>query len=189
MAYNLLQTLKSIRKDYYSVTDLENVSGMDRKSLLVTLNRLAKRGSIIRLFRGMYQLPDQPANIPAIATQIYPPAYISFEWALSKYGILSQVPYTVTLATPGKPKKVVIGNIPCEYRRLKPDLFWGFSLQEGVYLAEPEKALLDQLYLVSLGKASLDLDSLDLKEIRRTVLRNYMKKYPAATRSLAQGIV
>lgn len=158
MVNNIRQTLKRLGKSYYTVSDLEKIFNLDRKSLLVTLTRLEKRGELTRLSRGMYQLPDQMVDVPVISTQIYQPSYISFEWALAKYGVLSQIPYTLTLATTNRPKRVQIGTVLCEYRQVKQDLLFGFSLVDGIYIACPEKALLDLLDLVSKGKATVDLD-------------------------------
>jgi hypothetical protein len=59
-------------------------------------------------------------------------------------------------------------------------------LEDDIYLAEPEKALLDQLYLVSKGMAVLDLEALDLKSIRKTTLRKFALKYPRATQKLVE---
>lgn len=189
MDSNPLQRLNSINKNYYTIYDLEKIFNLERKSLLVALTRLEKRNTLKRISRGIYQLPDRQVDIPAIATELYQPSYVSFEWALAKYGILSQIPYTVTLATPKKPKKMQIGETLCEYRRLKPDLLWGFSLENGTYIADPEKALLDQLYLVSKGKAILDLGALDLKVIRKTVYLEYLRKYPKETGKLARKLL
>lgn len=186
MAPDVLQKLKSLKKDYFTIDDLAKVFDMKRQSLQVALTRLEKRGAIIRLTKGVYQLPDIVANIPAIANQLYPESYISFETALAQYGILSQVPYTITFATIKRPTKVIIGEVQCEFRRLKPELFFGFSLADGVYFAEPEKALLDQLYMVSKGKGVLDTAALDLKAIKKSTLRRYMQQYPKATRQLAR---
>lgn len=188
MAYNPLQELARLGKNYYTVTDLEKVFNLNRQSLLVALTRLQKRGQLVRLRRGVYQLPNRFSNIFAIATQIFKPSYVSFESALAHYGVISQVPYTVTLATVNKPKKIVIGGTSCEYRRLKSELFFGFTLEKSTYIASPEKALLDQLYMVSKGQAGLDFDVLDLKAIKRSVLRHLMQKYPLATQKLARSL-
>ncbi len=189
MAPNTLQELERLGKSYYTVADLEKVFSLNRRSLLVALTRLKKRGQLLRLCRGIYQLPNRPSNAFAIATQIYQPSYVSFESAMASYGVISQIPYTVALATVNKPKRIVIGGTTCEYRHLKPDLFFGFTLENGAYIASPEKALLDQLYMVSKGMAGLDFDALDLKVIKKSVLRSMMQKYPLATRKLARSLL
>ena len=43
---------------------------------------------------------------------------------------------------------------------------------DGVFIALPEKALLDSFYLASLGQYSLDASALDLTKIKGEVLEN-----------------
>ena len=38
---------------------------------------------------------------------MYSPSYLSFEWALAKYNILSQKPVNLTLATNRRSKKII----------------------------------------------------------------------------------
>jgi len=189
MANNLLIKLKKINKDFYTLSDLEKISGLSRPSLLVALSRLEKSGRIKRVSRGNYQSADSPLNIEVIACQIYQQAYISFESALSKYGILSQVPYTLTMATINKPKKIKIGDREIEYRRLKPELFFGYKLINNCYLAEAEKALLDTIYLQSKGLIAVDFNELNFKNIRKTYLKQYLKSYPVPTKKLAIKLI
>lgn len=79
---------------------------------------------------------------------------------------------------PGLLKKIIAGAT-VEFNHLKKDLFWGFELKGGKYIAEREKALFDQLYMVSLGKRSINIEELDLREIDKVKLENYAKKFPA----------
>jgi hypothetical protein len=53
-------------------------------------------------------------------------------------------------------------------------------LENGKYIAEKEKALLDQLYMVSRGKRSIAIGDLDLKGISREKLREYAKRFPSS---------
>jgi predicted transcriptional regulator of viral defense system len=113
-----------------------------------------------------------------IANQLYFPSYLSFESALSRYGILSQIPYTQTFATNKKSKKMILWSTEVEFRQIKTDLFFGYELVDEIYLARPEKALLDQLYMVSRGLASLNLKELDLKNINASIFAQFSREYP-----------
>lgn len=188
MASNLILKIKQYPKDYYCLNDLEKISKMKRASLKVSLTRLKKQGDLRRLTKGLYQLAEQPLEIEKIATQVYGPSYVSFESALAKFGVLSQIPYTLTMATLKKPKKNLLANRPVEYRRLNQKFFWGYFLENGAYYAEPEKALLDELYFVSKGYAKVDFQELDLTELNARKLRTYAQKYPPAVRLLARKL-
>jgi hypothetical protein len=75
-----------------------------------------------------------------------------------------------------------------EFRQVKRELFFGYVLVGEIYLAEREKALLDQLYFISLGRAHLDLQALDLKEISIDKFLSWSKTFPARTQKLAEEI-
>lgn len=188
MANNFLTKIRDINKDYYTVSDLEKISCQKKKSLLVKLNRLVKNGELKRISKGYYQLAERYVDLEKIITEIYPSSYISFESALATYGILSQKPYALTLATTDKPKKIEMLARLVEFRRIKKDLFFGFDLVEGVYIAKPEKALADMLYMISKGKVTIDFSELDLKNIRKTLLLKYIKKYPLSVQKLVQEL-
>ncbi len=174
----LVQRLLSLDKPYFSPADLEKILGQKRPALYVTLNRLVRYGVLVRLRQGVYQASLGDADLARIANQLVYPSYLSFESALSRYGILSQVPYTLTFATTHRSQSMTLGDTMVEFRQLKGDLFFGYTLQGGLYVAEPEKALLDQLYMVSRGLASLRLEALDLSSLDPTRLRTYAARFP-----------
>lgn len=185
----LIQFLSRLDKPYLTVADLEKILGLKRASLYVTLHRLVRYGVLKRLRRGVYQLALRPGDVPRIANLLYMPSYLSFESALARYGILSQIPYTVTFATPRRSKKMTLGATVVEFHQLRSDLFFGYTLEQGLYLAEPEKALLDELYLIKRGKASLPLDELRLADLSPEKLLAYAARFPSYVQEAAQKLV
>ncbi|NLL62441.1 MAG: hypothetical protein GX240_06695 [Candidatus Atribacteria bacterium] len=119
------------------------------------LSRMVERGECFPITRGLYETdPNVPAHL--LAGSIYGPSYISFEYALGYYGLIPEAVYTVTCATFEKKKKkkyeTSFGTFT--YRDVPSEAFpLGIRLiQEGDYfyrIAEPEKALCDQLYTIS----------------------------------------
>jgi predicted transcriptional regulator of viral defense system len=174
----LLQFLSQLGKPYFSVADLEKVLGLKRASLYVTLHRLVRYGVLERLHRGVYQLALRPGDVPRTANLLYMPSYLSFESALARHGILSQIPYTVTFATTRRSKRMILGTTVAQFHQLRSELFFGYTLEQGLYLAEPEKALLDELYLLKRGKASLELSELRLADISPEKLLSYTDRFP-----------
>lgn len=174
----LIKKLRGFNKPYFNVADLEKVLDLKRDSLYVTLNRLVKSGVLVRLGKNIYSLFTESVDTEKIANELYFPSYLSFEQALSHYGILSQTPYTQTFATARPTKKMVIADVSVEYSHLKKELFFGYVIINGKYIAEKEKALLDELYMVSMGKRSIDIDELDLRNIDISKLDKYAEKFP-----------
>lgn len=174
----LIQRLLNLNKPYFSPADLEKVLGQSRPALYVTLNRLVKYGVLVRLGQGVYQASLRAADLPRIANQLVYPSYLSFESVLSRYGILSQVPYILTFATSQRSRRLALGDSVVEFHQLKQELFFGYTLQSGLYVAEPEKALLDQLYMVCRGLSSLALDELELSPLDLGRLQSYRVHFP-----------
>lgn len=177
--FDFVQKLQTFQKDYFTVADLEKITGLERMSLKVALSRLAKKGALTRLKRGVYASSAALVDVAKVANQLYYPSYLSFESALSRWGILSQMPATQTFATLKQTKRMSLFDTAVEFRQLKKELFFGYRLENGVYIAEPEKALLDTLYMASRGKGTLKVSELDLRAIDRKVFRQYAKKFPA----------
>ena len=157
------------------------------------LSRMAKSGEYFPITKGIYETnPPTPAYL--LAGSIYGPSYISFEYALSFYGLIPEAVYTVTSATFEKKKKkkfeTAFGTF--SYRDVPSKAFpLGIRLvQEGEYfyrIAEPEKALCDQLYTISpLGNTkelfrllteSLRIEESELKKLDASKVWAYSAAY------------
>jgi len=117
------------------------------------VSTLEKRGTIIRLKRGLYVVPDKISRTTLsrelIANHLYGPSYISFETALAFYGLIPEKVYTVRSATFKRAIRFenIVGNfeyitVPKKYYSI------GICRQAGgdndtFMLAMPEKALCD----------------------------------------------
>ena len=104
------------------------------------------------------------------------------------YGILSQIPYTITLATTRRSKKMILDGAAVEYRQLKRDLFFGHRLEQGLDIAEPEKALLDALYLMKKGNLSLALEDLDVSSLSSGIVKSYASRFPRYVQAALTGL-
>ena len=146
---------------------------MPRYKIKYFLEKECKGGLLFRLKKNLYSLrTDTPAEVE-IANRIYRPSYISFEYALAYYNILPEAPYQLTSATTKPTREFLIKEKAYKYYSIKENFYRGYYLEKekGVsfLIAEPEKALTDYLYFVSLGKKTLNdrlnLSGLDNKKI------------------------
>jgi predicted transcriptional regulator of viral defense system len=188
-AIELIKSLERFNKPFYSIADLEKVTGLSKDSLYVTIKRLVDRGILERIGKGIYRLFIAKPSIEKIAASLYIPNYLSFESALLRYGILNLVPYSLTFATTKKTKRLTVEGRDIEFRQIKKELFWGFEMQDGIYVAKPEKAFLDLVYLASRGIASLDLDELDTKKLSITKVKEFSKRFPIYTQKYLDKII
>jgi predicted transcriptional regulator of viral defense system len=175
----LLKKLQKINKPFFTIADLEKITSLPRNSLYVALRRWEAGGVIERVTQGIYIPMGGNVSLENIAAQLYIPNYLSFESALARYGILNLIPYTLTFATTRKTKNYTLQNKEIEFRQISPKLFFGFVMKNGIYIASPEKALLDEVYFAVRGKATLDLDELNIKKLSRKILKDYSQRFPA----------
>ena len=120
-----------------------------------------------------------------------PKAYISLESALAEWGISTQSPSSLTCVTTGFPRRFRTPSVRIVYRHIGEHLFWGFEekrTRDGSYkIAEPEKALLDWIYLQRQEGLPVVLDELNLKVTDRTKLLKYASKYPIPVQKTVQS--
>lgn len=163
---NLLDYLRQSGKLYFTVNDLVRITGYRPASIYVLLNRLVKQEKLVRLANNCYILPEKINNLALIANQLYFPSYLSCETVLAQHGVLSQQPYSLIFMTTRKTRTITLGNRRCIYHMLKAELFSDYIIQDsGLWVATPEKALFDLIYLNSRGRMYTDFSQFDLSKI------------------------
>lgn len=157
------------------------------------ISLLTKRGWLVRIKRGIFAVASLESHSfagvsPLAVSQILVPnSYVSFEFALSHYGLFDQLPSKLSAVTPIKPKKYTFQDLGYEYKKIKPDLYFGYVeiTESGMTanVAELEKVFLDFLYF-RIDTYSIDLVLEKLKEgkgdLNLTRLFKYAKKYPVS---------
>jgi hypothetical protein len=128
----------------------------ERQQLLNQLNRWRKRGLVLKVKKGMYVLNEHDRKInpskPFLANQMYAPSYVSLEYALGLYGLIPERVPEVTSITSKKTVRISNPLGRFSYHHVMPAAFTGFRLtrdenNQGVLIANPEKAVVDFLYL------------------------------------------
>ncbi|MDB4349688.1 hypothetical protein OAA99_01905 [Omnitrophica bacterium] len=170
--------LLNINKRYLTGREIARLLNIREKNRKVTLSRLVKRNVLRRLRRNLYEVIIKPSDILEVSNIIYQPSYLSFTYCLGKLGILNQIAYEIEFATPRKTKRIEIRDRIVVFRKISKKLFFGYTLKDNVFIAEPEKALLDTLYLKSKGLTGLEEKELNLKGLSRDKLIKMCKKFP-----------
>lgn len=147
----------------YQVFSLQDIKKFFPDFSYRQIDRWEKKGYLLKIKQGFYALADQDINQNfsfLIANRIYHTSYISLEKALKYYGL---IPEEVFQTTSVSTKKTTEFNTPVgsfSYRHISPKLFWGYKLiktkDSKFLIAEPEKAILDYLYLHSKLKTDDD---------------------------------
>jgi len=150
------------------------------------LTRWVKKDYLLKLKNGIYAFTKDYGKITGedVASTLYQPSYLSLESALSYYGFIPEMVYTYTSVT-AKINRTFDNKFGhFVYRHVKNELFWGYrevKSGSGRYLiAEPEKALLDYLYL-NLSKINTESDFENLRfnegRLRETLNRKKFSRY------------
>jgi predicted transcriptional regulator of viral defense system len=174
---SLIQKIKSIPKDFFSLSDIKKISHLKDDSLKVAINRLVKSKKLIKLGHKLYTVNISNVDFEKLACEIYQPSYLSFEYALAIHNILSQKPVHLVLATSKRTKNVAVLDKNIFYRHISPEIFWGYQKHGNILLAEPEKAFLDLAYLSLNGYAKFDPEEMNVDLLDKKVLMKYLKKF------------
>lgn len=154
-----------VRTPYFSVND----PVLAGQSLFnYQLSVWTKKGYLLRLKNGFYAFTREKERIRSeeLASFLYEPSYLSLESALAWYGFIPEMVFAYVSVTSRINRKYKNAFGSYIYRHIKPDLFWGYTQIKTEYghilMAEPEKAILDYLYL---NLANINTDD-DFENIR-----------------------
>jgi len=122
-----------------------------------SLKNLAEEGFIIKICRGVWAQAGQPINPYAAIPYIFQErrAYVSFISALHIHGIIEQIPQVTTIASTAHARTIRTAVGVFQVHRITPSFFAGFEWYKGsgnFLIAEPEKALVDSLYVSAYKK-------------------------------------
>ena len=134
--------------------------------------RWTKKGLLIRLRQGYYTFPEyrsRPDFTLYFANRIYHPSYISLHTALAFYGLIPEAVVQVTSVTSLKTASFENEFAEYNYRTIHQELMFGYvhkpiADSKSILLAQPEKALLDLLYLYPFYATEQDMEELRLDE-------------------------
>jgi predicted transcriptional regulator of viral defense system len=199
MKTNLLSPFESI--PYFTLEGFKQFTGMEAaETVRVLLHRWAKAGHILPLKKGVYmarrfyeQHRADSLFSAAVSAILLPQSYLSLEFILQQYNLLTEVTYPITCITTKNTRRVINPIGTFWYRNLRADLYRGFTITEyfGISISQASvaKALFDHLYLRALPAAyrNPDIDlaeelRLNLEELS-TADREEFSRFVAESRS------
>lgn len=111
-----------------------------------------------------------------MANVLYGPSYVSLDSALNFYGILAQSPQEVISATTGLARKFDFGGKTFSYVHLDRKYYSDYKKSGDFLIASPEKALIDAMFFVVLGRGSLSIEELNLQSIDKDKVKQMASK-------------
>ena len=135
-------------------------------------------GKLLQLRRGLYALAPPYQKVKPhpflVANRLRSGSYVSLQASLAYDSLIPEHVEAVTSVTTARPAhwETPLGRFT--YRRIQPDLFFGYQRRilsseptQHAFIARPEKALLDLVYLQPGGDSASYLQSLRLQNLDR----------------------
>ena len=186
MANNNIAKLLSVESPFLTLSSLQAMFNLTRESARTSASRLVKKGIIIRICRDLYVVAGRKYSIFSLTNALFQPSIISLETALNYWGLIVQVPQIIFSVALGS-NQFNIDNTEFVYRRIAPSLFhFGQKKMEDFYIAEPEKAFLDTLYMKSKGLVELLPEDVDMDKLDDDIINFYTRLYPAVVKKLVR---
>lgn len=164
----VLTALAALEQPTLSVNDVLERFDRSRQAANLILSRLARKGWLRRLRRGVYSIvplsssSSQPVveNPLAVAMRLFKPCYIS-GWTAAEHWDLTEQIYNVVVVYSSRPQRKAIqeiGGVKYRIRRVPEDTIFGTTrLWYGsvpVQMASPERMIIDILDAPEMGGGS-----------------------------------
>ncbi len=149
------------------IEELKNYSSPNDK-----ISNMVKNQELFPIVRGLYET-DRNTSGYLLASSIYNPSYLSFDFALSFYGLIPEAVYTFTSATFKKNRKRQFDTLfgTFTYRDI-PEAVYPLGIRiihEGDYsylIADAEKAVCDKLYTIPPASNIRDIERIIFNDLR-----------------------
>jgi len=184
-AFELINSDKFI----LSIEDIAKLLSIRKESAKVTANRYVKTKQLIRIKRNFYITPGKFEKLKEedyfrLANLLQVPSYISLTSALGYYNISTQQMQGIIESIALKrTRNITIENAEFKFLLIKKDLYTNFILERQFFIATPEKALADTIYLTSLGKYNCDFDAIDFNKLDKQKINQIIELTNSKTKT------
>lgn len=167
---------------YFDLETLSQITDLKGNTLYKNVSRWKEQGIIIQLKRGVYTTSgfalkqDTKSYLEFVSNKLRYPSYLSLEYVLSKYQVLTESVYIYTAITKKSTRTYSNSFGMFSYRNISDFLFTGYNVVKEnnfeIAIATKSKALFDYLYLKfyrksEINKAMVDELRLNLDEFTK----------------------
>jgi hypothetical protein len=175
-----------------NTSSLRTLTGLSEKTVRQACWRLSETGLLRPLGSGWYANSFHTPALEEIGAVLVRPSYISLDRVLSDARVTTQPCYVLTCVTtkPTARRETTYGSI--EYRSISRELFWGFRPRQSpngltILEAEPEKALLDLIYLSRRAGEPIWID-IEFRWLDRRKLQKYAARFPKSVQQAVEAL-
>ncbi|PJE69015.1 hypothetical protein COU96_02100 [Candidatus Shapirobacteria bacterium CG10_big_fil_rev_8_21_14_0_10_38_14] len=170
-----IANLEKVKKLYFFTKEALRQIEPDEQRLNFNLKYWLGKGKIISLKKGLYILKEKwekeenkQGYLEYLANKLYEPSYVSGEYVMDKYSLLTEAVYRITNITTKSTKSFANQLGAFSYYSITPKLFVGWEIKKfysaPVLLAKKSKGLFDFLYLRFLKETPINEKM--IKELR-----------------------
>lgn len=185
-----VEKLKQLENlSYFDTETLAQLMELEGNTLYKNISRWTKQGLILQLKKGLYTTKSfyskqqNPKDyLEFISNKLRYPSYLSLEYVLNKYQVLTESVFSYTSITQKSTRSYSNDLGTFSYRKINKSLFIGYSLikQNGfeIAIATKPKALFDFLYLKlyrnsKISKSMIDDLRLNLDEFTKEEIKEF----------------
>jgi predicted transcriptional regulator of viral defense system len=187
-----ISQLNAINRLYFGYEDIARALNITPASARVSASRYMRLGLLARLKRNVYVLRArwQATRLEdrfILANLGQTPSYISLMTALDYHEITTQVQRDIIESVAVKrTKEMSLYGAVFRYTKVSWRFYFGFIRREEFFIATPEKAFLDAVYLMSFGRYALDFAAIDHDKLNRKEIRRMSRDYPLKTKKILE---
>lgn len=174
-----LRMLESSQRGVFSKADLQTALAERHPAAFVRrVNALLENEILRRFCRGWYV--TEGFDLATLSQRIAPESYVSFTTVLARNLIVGPNPEGMIVAVKtGRSRRYENRGLVIEHVSVARELLFGFSVDDGVRYADPEKAFLDTLYFHLRGRrVPFDIYSdMAVDRLDRTRVLEYLGRY------------
>ena len=174
-AIQFLKMAEGLPNPVFAINDVTLILGKPVEYARLYVHRLRHRNLLYEVEKGKYSLIDDAFEI---GSHILFPSYISFLSAYYIHKLTTQIPIVVQVVSTKSKKPIEIGNARIEFIRFKS--LYGYNKvnfgNSFIFLAEPEKAIIDSLYLPRHCSISETYEALKNSTINKEKIVDYAQR-------------
>lgn len=175
----LLAVLSPKMSGVFSNTDLRTIFNCENSATFYnTLSTLQKLEVLTRFTNGIYITKNYSPTM--LSARIDPKAYISMGTVLANNGLIGTVPHKLVSAVRvGRNRSYSGTELEVLHYGISEQYYFGFSVVDGIKVADNEKAYIDLLYYRMKGASYAfdELGDVDVTRLDVAKYRRYLKKY------------
>lgn len=174
-----LEEFSKEAKGVFSIKELETLFNVKSKNTFFNIIKSLEELKIISNFKkGIYITEDfDPLTLSA---RIDPNSYISLGTVLSKNALIGTMPNKeVSAVRVGRNREYFSAGLKIKHYGINASLNFGFTVKNGIRIADNEKAFIDTLYYSMKGSKFVfnPTSDIDFKRLDSTKICKYLENY------------